>query len=140
MKVRTITVIAIATMLATTGAVVAAPGNAPNLPDNAHDMNDTEQNDDSSKNATVVEEMNEKTTGREDSDRAVGAGASGADVRAENSQGPPTDLPAQVPEHVGQIHDLIRQFLNDDVGESLGNAISDVVAQDDGNAGPQGNH
>lgn len=139
MKVRTITVIAIATILVTAGAAVAAPGNAPDLPDNAHNINDAERDDDSSENPTAEEETNENATVRENSDRDNGAEESVTDRGADNAQGPPTDLPAQVPEHVSQIHDLIRQFLNDDLGESLGNAISDVVAQHDGNPDSQAN-
>ena len=52
--------------------------------------------------------------------------ASGA--AEERSVGPDDGLPAQAPDHVGEIHDRIDSFLNgsiDDLGDSLGALLGD---------------
>ena len=46
---------------------------------------------------------------------------------AGKAEGPPVDMPAQVPDHVTRIHETIRSFLAGDVDGSLGDAISDIV-------------
>lgn len=51
-----------------------------------------------------------------------------------DGQGPPTDLPDQVPDHVEKIHNKIVQFLNGDFGGNLGEVISGLTP-DDGNDG-----
>ncbi len=48
-----------------------------------------------------------------------------------SDQGPPVELPAQVPDFVGEVHDLIRQFKVGDLTDSLGAAISDVTPGDE---------
>ena len=47
----------------------------------------------------------------------------------EATQGPPTDLPPQVPGRVGDIHDTIDSFLNDDI-DHLGDALGDLLGDD----------
>ncbi|MFB6137379.1 MAG: hypothetical protein ABEJ42_03425, partial [Halobacteriaceae archaeon] len=42
-------------------------------------------------------------------------------------RGPPAELPAQVPDVVGQIHDLIGQHLSGALEVDLGSAISDLL-------------
>jgi hypothetical protein len=70
-------------------------------------------------------------------DDADGNATDGADTGAENrddaaadGQGPPADLPAQVPDHVTQIHDLIRSFVGGDGDGSLGDSVSDATPDD----------
>ncbi|MDG5777502.1 hypothetical protein VB773_13465 [Haloarculaceae archaeon H-GB2-1] len=59
-------------------------------------------------------------------DRAAGAGASD-----DHAQGPPVSMPEQVPDHVGEIHQQIRDFLAGDLDGSLGDAISGLTPGDD---------
>lgn len=60
--------------------------------------------------------------------------AQAADDRA---GGPPVDLPAQVPDHVHRIHELIRSFIGGTLDGSLGEAISAVTpGGDDGQQRP----
>lgn len=40
--------------------------------------------------------------------------------------GPPTDLPEQVPDFVGDVHDAIGSFLDGNL-ENLGSAVSDLT-------------
>lgn len=55
--------------------------------------------------------------------------------RAAEGKGPPVDMPEQVPDHVTEIHETIRPFLEG----SLGDAISDITPDDDesGQGSPQ---
>ncbi|MFC7046753.1 hypothetical protein ACFQH6_16270 [Halobacteriaceae archaeon GCM10025711] len=47
----------------------------------------------------------------------------------EARQGPPTEMPANVPDHVSEIHVLIQNYLDGDLSGSLGSAISDLVGE-----------
>lgn len=53
------------------------------------------------------------------------AGNSSDDAAA--SQGPPTDMPSVVPEHVVERHDLIRQFLGGELAGALGQHMQKLV-------------
>lgn len=109
MHTKTIGAIALAIMLVTTGVAVAAPGNAP----------DDAGPDDAPANNASVEQGETNATN-------VTTGDDG--VTAEGADGPPEDVPSHVPDHVVQIHDLIRQHIADLLDGSLGEAISDVLA------------
>jgi hypothetical protein len=101
--------VAFAALLVTVGTVAAAPGDAP------VDVGADDQYDD---HADAADEN------AADDDDAAPDAAEDADRR-----GPPADLPAQVPDHVGEIHDLIRSFLDDD-GGPLGDSVSDATPDD----------
>lgn len=57
-----------------------------------------------------------------------------AEQPAENVRGPPTDMPAQVPDFDTDIHSLIDDFLSGDIDGNLGERISEVTPSED--AGP----
>jgi hypothetical protein len=67
--------------------------------------------------------------------------AAGVDADA-STRGPPVDLPAQVPDHVSQVHDLVRSFLSgDDDGGNLGDVVGDLLgggANAEGSASAEG--
>lgn len=108
--------IALTALLITAGAAAAAPGQAPD--DAGADAADVHQPDDPGADAAENASDNETD----------------ADVeRDENaSDAPPTEMPEQVPDHVTQIHELIRDKLSGDLGNtSLGEAISGVVGSGD---------
>lgn len=44
-----------------------------------------------------------------------------------NAEGPPTDMPASVPDHVAKIHQTIRDFLTG-VLDGIGNTVSDIAS------------
>lgn len=50
-----------------------------------------------------------------------------------DTDGPPSDLPDAVPDHVGEIHRTIEQFLDGEDG-SLGDALGDRLGQNDDRA------
>ena len=112
--------IALAVLTLTAGAAAAMPGNAPDHAGSttAEQAADHGHHDQAEGNETGVD-------GDDPADNADGAGQQ----RNANQEqhGPPVDLPSQVPDHVAQIHDLIRQFLNEDLDGSLGKAISGVM-------------
>jgi hypothetical protein len=133
--------VAFAALLVTVGTVAAAPGNAP------VDVGADDQYDDHAEQAEANGDAHNASDGdgqpadvpAEDAD---GNATDGADTGAENrdgaadgaanadGQGPPADLPAQVPDHVTQIHDLIRSFVGGDGDGSLGDAVSDATPDD----------
>ena len=104
------------------GAVAAAPGSG-NAPDDAgpnENANDAAADaaDDGDGDASDASDAND---------------ASAADER----RGPPTDMPEQVPDHVGEIHDVINQFIDGSVSD-LGSAVSDVTPDDESDAANDG--
>jgi hypothetical protein len=50
----------------------------------------------------------------------------------EEREGPPTDMPEQVPSHVEAIHQLIGKFLQGDLDAPLGELVSDVAGNGHG--------
>ncbi|RMB24221.1 hypothetical protein [Haloplanus aerogenes] len=123
-------------LLVTAGTVAAAPGNAP------VDVGADDQYDDHAEQAdeNADDDAENAEDGADNRDDAADAGADNAadeaDAGASNAEnadrrGPPADLPAQVPDHVAQIHDLIRSFLGSDGDGSLGESVSDATPDED---------
>lgn len=134
MKLSKLAAIALAALLVTAGAAAATPGNGPDhagadeheqASDNQPDDADDEQEDD----AAAADEN--ATSGAENADEhAAAMGANGAvesNQRADQAQGPPSDMPEQVPDHVMEIHRLIADFLMGDLDGNLGVSVSDVT-------------
>jgi hypothetical protein len=96
-----------------TGAVAAAPGNAP------------------------VDAPSDDRPDQAGNDRgAAGPGAAadaGPAAAADNAgeRGPPADLPGQAPDFVFEIHDLVRQHLDGSLDGVLGDRIVDVTPDED---------
>lgn len=68
-------------------------------------------------------------------DRDAAANAAGERAAASSpvdARGPVVSLPEQIPERVGEVRDLIREFLVGDLVEPLGAAIEDVAPGEDG--------
>jgi len=144
--------VAFAALLVTVGTVAAAPGNAPvdvgaddqyddhadaaddNAADAPDDDDDAANASDDGQPADDHADDNAGDDADDGADNADGAAAKNADA---DRRGPPADLPAQVPDHVATIHDLIRSFLSGDDDGSLGESVSDATPDDGGeNAGP----
>ena len=108
------------------GAVAAAPGSG-NAPDDAG------PNENANDAATDAAE--------DDSDGDASSAGNASDANdasaADERRGPPTDMPEQVPDHVGEIHDLINQFIDGSVSD-LGSAVSDVTPDDESDAANDG--
>lgn len=145
MKLRTIATIALVALLVTTGAAAATPGDASDDvgadgsdhgPSDAgdsssadaagsdHGPDDAEPDGNASENATAAIDQastGAEALGDEDASAAAGVASSAGDA------GPPEEMPGPVPDHVTQIHDTIRQFLNGGIDGSLGKAISGIL-------------
>ena len=89
-------------------------------------------------NASAADDATESAVGDANGSAADNANASAADdaVNASNEQaasaaslGPSDGLPAQVPDHVSDIHDTIESFLNDST-DNLGQALSDLLSSE----------
>ena len=134
--------VAFAALLVTVGTVAAAPGNAPvdvGADDQYDDHADAAGENAADAPADDDEAANESNVGQPadapvDDDAADNADGAAPDTAAENAdrRGPPADLPAQVPDHVSAIHDLIRSFLGGDHDGSLGESVSDATPDDGG--------
>jgi hypothetical protein len=134
-----------AALVVTVGPVAAAPGNAPiavgaddQYDDHAEaaDGNADDAVDESSADGQPADApVGDDAEGNADdaADRADDAGAGSTD--AADRRGPPSDLPAQVPDHVAAVHDVIESFLSGDLDSSLGDAVSDATPNDDADAG-----
>lgn len=71
----------------------------------------------------------------DEADGAATTDADSADARADRTtRGPPSDLPAAVPDFVGDVHDAIGRSLAGDGEGSLGGTISDLTPDDDSQA------
>lgn len=106
----------LAALMLAAGAAAAMPGNAPSDAGNATDADDGAADDEAA--AADDAEMNETDEDTVDEARADDAN---------DARGPPADMPEQVPDHVSTIHDVVRQFLDDDLDGSLGESVSDVA-------------
>ncbi|WIV67378.1 hypothetical protein [Natrialbaceae archaeon AArc-T1-2] len=75
---------------------------------------------------------NASDTSHENESDTDGGTAGAADDRAENADdiGPNDGLPAQVPEHVSDLHDRIGSFLDGSI-DHLGQALSDLLGGGD---------
>lgn len=111
MKLQRVAAITLVALIATAGVAVAAPGNAPFDPG----ADDSERG----------------PSGDARDDESESASAAGSDAAPADEREPDGVLPEQVPDHVGRIHDLIRQFLRGELDGSLGEAVSGVAASDD---------
>lgn len=116
MNVSKLIVIALAALLVTAGAAVAAPGQSPDNP-----------------GADAADEHRPDEAG---ADAAANASNNATDVdveRDENaSDAPPVEMPEPVPDHASEIHQLIRDYLNGDLGNTtLGETVSVVAGGGD---------
>jgi len=117
MTLRKSLAIGLAVLLVSAGAAATVPAD-----DHADAVGDT----------PAEEHANEHTAG-DAGDRADAAHQGNSDAQNESAsaadgdrRGPPADMPAPVPDHVGQIHDRIEQFLGGEL-DDLGAAVSDLV-------------
>ena len=115
MKSTTLLAAGLAALVVFGGTAVALPGNAP-VDANANNAAET---------APERGPNDDRRAGGAPDAAANGSDRSNADAAGE--RGPPDDLPSQVPDHVSEIHDLIRQHLSGDLTGSLGDAISEVT-------------
>jgi hypothetical protein len=106
----------LAVLLVATAGAAALPGNAP--ADSQAGQADDKTDADTGAPADAGPEMNNSDA---DSENATDA---------DDRRGPPTDMPAQVPDHVSQIHDLVHQYLDGDI-DNLGEHISDLMGGED---------
>jgi hypothetical protein len=141
MKLHTVAAITLVALVAMAGVALAAPGNAPADPgadDSAHGNSDDAREDDPTENEAANDvSRSENASAAEDRgvERSENESAADGNVSAANAQGPGEDLPEQIPDHVSQIHDLIRQHLGSTFDGSLGDLISGVAASDDAASG-----
>lgn len=105
MKLSTLAALALVALLVSAGAAAAMPGVA------------------STQNQNQADGHAQATDHADDAggDENAAAGA----ANAPDDRGPHVDLPERVPDHVPQLHDLIRRFLSGDLDGSLGGAVSD---------------
>lgn len=108
------------------GAIAAAPGNAP---DDAGSQADDRADDGEHGNESAADDHRDVRP----VNGSDGANASAADDR----QGPRVDLPQPVPDHVGQVHQRVVDFLGGGI-DHLGDAVSGVVANDENPADDDG--
>lgn len=115
----------LAALVVASGAAAAMPGNAPadsqagqagNYVDDSADERADAMDEADETDGDKMDEANE-TAGDE---RAAAAGPS------DDRRGPPSDMPAGVPDFVSQIHDLIGQKIDGTLSD-LGDAISQVT-------------
>jgi hypothetical protein len=113
--------VALAALLVSTGAVAATPagqaiGNAAETAADA-EAEAGAPNERAGPNAS------------ENADVNATAATAGAASDSQNERGPPEDLPAQVPDHVSEIHDTIDSFLSGELERSLGEALSGLLGE-----------
>ncbi|AGN01869.1 hypothetical protein L593_09620 [Salinarchaeum sp. Harcht-Bsk1] len=102
-------------------------------PANDHAQNDSSADADVPDNSTEYDGNDSAAEHGNDSAAEHRNGSAPADAGPDGEQGPPTDMPEQVPDHVVQIHQTINDFLTGEV-DDLGAAISDIVGDDAGDA------
>lgn len=123
MNIKLIAAAFLALAVVATGAAAAAPGNAPvDAPTDDH----AEQSDDRAADANETAAADERANADERAD-AAGEAAAG-------QRGPPMELPDQVPDFVGEIHDLIRQHVSGSLDGILGDQVSDVTPDNETDA------
>lgn len=117
-----------------------ASENAPDDPsENANDdaddaddsSDDADERDDADENASDADENASDVEAADAADAADGDAADGnqSEGAAAGDQGPPSDMPAPVPDHVSQIHEEINSFLDGEI-DNLGHALSDLLGND----------
>lgn len=133
MNLSKLAAIALAALLVTAGAAAATPGNAPDHSGADEHEQASEHQPDTTDNSTNADE-NATRVDEDAADMRENSEAS-SNQRADAAQGPPTDMPGQVPDHVVEIHRLILNFLSGDLDGPLGPSVSDVTPDEDsGNA------
>lgn len=156
MNVSKLTAALLALLVVSTGvgAVAATPGNgnapddagtsAANAPTEEADANATDARDEGMSRDEVEDSTANESDAANDSEsmadpanasdgqapRSEEAAGAAAAADEEERRGPPADLPEQVPDHVGEIHQRIVSFLDGEL-DSLGAAVSDVTPADD---------
>lgn len=107
------------------GTIAATPGNAP---DDAGSQGDDHAANESENSDTSDDQMNETARNHsEDDPQNASDRANESAAAAQEERGPPVDMPANVPDHVRQIHAAIRSHLTDNF-DSLGSAISGILS------------
>lgn len=112
-----------------TGAVAAAPGNAPmDTPiDNDADQAENERQA-AGPHAAAQAGGNGGPAAAADEAESAGPASAADDA---GQRGPPADLPGQVPDFVGQIHSLIQQHIDGSLDGTLGDRVSNLMSEDD---------
>lgn len=135
--------VALATLLVTVGLTAATPA-APaehrttNPPDAAAAASDRDARDAGPSVSNDSVGPAGAASPVDASNRADTAGdpERGDAAERDGARGPPSDLPAPVPDHVGAIHDTIRSFLSGALDGSLGEAVSGIASDE----APKGAH
>lgn len=121
---------ALAVLLVSAGAVAAVPGDAP---DGAR-ADDHEGADEHAQDDRRDDDRGERARDDHAADANEAAAAEPGEATAEQARedrGPPTDVPAQVPDFVGRIHGEILKHLDGGLGGAeLGEAISNLTPGD----------
>jgi len=126
MKLTKIASVLLAVLLVASAGAAAMPGNAPadSQAGQADDHSDSAGDGASAANASDQRPDDAGSAGMADNDSDAGAAA------ADDKRGPPTDMPAQVPDFVTEVHELINQKL-DGTLQNLGEALSAATPGDD---------
>lgn len=71
---------------------------------------------------------------------AASGGADRANAAADGQRGPTADLPSQVPDFVGEVHDLVRQQIHGALDGDMGELVSGITPDEGGEsaAGAEG--
>jgi len=121
---------ALLAVLLITGSAAALPGAAPaQAEDNADDAQADDYANETAQDADENGETNE-SAGPDAADAADRQGPP-ENVGPNGERGPPTDMPAPVPDFVSDIHQLVNQKLMGDLDGNLGERISDVTPEDE---------
>jgi hypothetical protein len=147
MKFTKIASVLLAVLLVATAGAAALPGNAPdkaqagqadgnyeNGSDAAEAANASEDDAQETSEADNESEMDNESEAKPDH---AGAASERAGAAANGERGPPTDMPAQVPDFVTQIHELVNQKLDgslDNLGEAIQGVTPDEEADDEQSA------
>jgi hypothetical protein len=127
MKRTTILAVALAAVIAATGAAVATPGST--APTDASGAAAAADAAGGSTAATAVDESTAGTDEETANDTAERGQSDAVEPNASERAGPSEQLPDPVPDFVSDIHGLVGQFLDGSI-DSLGSEVSD--AADDG--------
>lgn len=118
MKLTKIAGVTLALLLVASGAAAAMPGNAP------ADSQAGQAQDNYDGNADEAEDAR-----ADDSTESADRSEMSEQASAEERRGPPTDMPAQAPDFVSEIHQLVNQKLEGSI-DNLGEQISAVTPDD----------
>ena len=115
MNVSKLAALVLVALLVTAGAAAAVPATATDHSGAAdHEQASDHRSDEAADGAAVAAEGGAEAVGL-------------AHPRSDDTRGPPTDLPEQVPDHVTRIHQLILDFLSGDLDGNLGPSVSDAT-------------